>query len=236
MLTIRGGDIAELSALLAQDPGMATARLVGKDGGSRTALHVVTDWPGYFPRGPQSARLLLSAGADPDERTTGRGGQSGEGTETPLHWAASSDDAEVAAVLIDGGADIEAPRGSIGTPLANAVGYACWSVGRLLVERGARVEALWQAAALGLTGRLVELVEERTPLDSDEVSQAFWHACAGGQRRTADFLLEMGADINWVPDYAQGTPLDAARGEGTQRENVISWLLESGAQSGQDGR
>jgi uncharacterized protein len=42
--------------------------------------------------------------------------------QVPLHWAASSDDVDVAEVLIDAGADIEAPDGSIGTPLDNAVG------------------------------------------------------------------------------------------------------------------
>jgi hypothetical protein len=31
-------------------------------------------------------------------------------------------------VLIDGGADLEAPGGSIGTPLENAIGYACLGV------------------------------------------------------------------------------------------------------------
>jgi hypothetical protein len=46
------------------------------------------------------------------------------GSETPLHYAASSDDLEVAEALIDGGADLEVPGGSIGTPLDNAVGYA----------------------------------------------------------------------------------------------------------------
>jgi hypothetical protein len=28
-------------------------------------LHLVTDWPGYFPSGPQIVRLLIDAGADP---------------------------------------------------------------------------------------------------------------------------------------------------------------------------
>jgi hypothetical protein len=31
----------------------------------------------------------------------------------------------VASALIDGGASVEAPDGSIGTPLDNAIGYAC---------------------------------------------------------------------------------------------------------------
>jgi hypothetical protein len=62
-----------------------------------------------------------------------------------------------------------------------------------------------------------------------EVSQAFWHACAGGQRRTAQFLLTRGADLTWGPDYAHGTPLDAASELSTRPENVISWLREPGA-------
>ena len=40
---------------------------------------------------------------------------------------------------VDGGADIDATGASIGggTPLDDAVGYGCWRVARLLVERGA---------------------------------------------------------------------------------------------------
>ena len=60
----------------------------------------------------------IAAGADPGDRGQAR-------SETPLHWAASSDDAEVAEALIDAGADVHGPQGSIGTPLANAIGYAC---------------------------------------------------------------------------------------------------------------
>ena len=64
---------------------------------------------------------------------------------------------------------------------------------------------------------------------SQQVSQAFWHACSGGQRRAAEYLMGRGADLNWAPDYARGTPLDAATGEGTQRENLIGWLRQHGA-------
>ena len=58
--------------------------------------------------------MLVGAGADPNARSPG--------DETPLHWAASSDDSGVADALIERGADVNAPDGSIGTPLANAVG------------------------------------------------------------------------------------------------------------------
>ncbi|HEY2428726.1 MAG TPA: ankyrin repeat domain-containing protein, partial [Acidimicrobiales bacterium] len=133
---IHAGDVTGLRRLLAEHPELASAPLGGRYK-RRTPMHVVADWPGYFPNGPEVVRVLAEAGADPN---VGEPGQ-----ETPLHWAASSDDAHVAAALIDAGADIDVPDGSIGTPLANAVGYGCWDVARLLVARGARVDEPWQA-------------------------------------------------------------------------------------------
>src|SRR6202035_3555149 len=173
--------------------------------------------------GPEIVRLLIDAGADPNALTAGQDSP-GPGDETPLHYAASSDDVDVAEALIDGGADIEIPDGSIGTPLDTAVGYACWHVARLLVSRGARVDKAWHAAALGMLARLDVILGSDPP--AEQVSQAVWHACAAGQRRAAEYLLSRGADLNWEPDYARGTPLDSADGLGTRQENVISWLRE----------
>ena len=227
-LAVHAGDVEAIRRLLRDDPALASARLTGKDGSSTTPLHLVTDWPGYFPNGPEIARLLIGAGADTEARTEGRAGDTDPG-ETPLHYAASSDDADVAEALIEGGADIEAPDGSIGTPLDNAVGYGCWHVARLLVARGAWVDKAWHAAALGMLGRLDEVLGDDPP--AEIVSQAFWHACAGGQRRAAEYLLGRGADLGWEPDYAQGTPLDTASGLSTRQENVITWLRGLGAPS-----
>jgi uncharacterized protein len=233
-LAVRAGDVDTIRRLLHSDPDLATARFRGRNDGSSAALHFVTDWPGYFPNGPQTVRLLLDAGADPNALTTSRGTQSSQGSETPLHYAASTDDVDVAEALIDGGADLEVPDGSIGTPLDNAVGYACWHVARLLVARGARVDKAWHAAALGMLARLAEILGS-DPL-AEDVSQAFWHACAASQRRAAEYLLSRGADINWEPDYAEGTPLDTVGGESTRQQNVITWLKEQGARSGSPTR
>ncbi|HJQ48450.1 MAG TPA: ankyrin repeat domain-containing protein [Amycolatopsis sp.] len=220
-VAIRAGDVERLSALLRAHPDLAGCRLGGPARG-RTPLHVVSDWPGYFPNGPLIAELLITAGADVDARPNGG--------ETPLHWAASSDDAAVARVLIDGGADVEAPDGSIGTPLDNAVGYGCWNVARLLVERGARVEKLWHAAALGMLDRLEDLVAHGAPTQ-DALNQALWHACAGGQRRAAERLVALGADVTFTPEYGRGTLIDIASSHGTQLANLIEWLGGLGLRS-----
>lgn len=224
---IHGGDLDALGRLVAERPQLASARMIGRkglEGGWRTPLHAAADWPGYFPGAPAAVALLIEAGADPNDDT------GGARPETPLHWAASSDDVDVAVALIDGGAELETPGGSIGTQLDNAIGYACWNVARLLVARGARVDKLWHAAALGMVGRIEQLLAD-DPEASFGVSQAFWHACAGGQRRAAQYLLGQGADLNWIPEYAEGTPLDAASSLGTRQENVLTWLREQGATS-----
>jgi len=231
LVGVRAGDVELIRHLLSEHPDLARARFAAR-GGTSTALHFVTDWPGYFPNGPDIVKVLIGAGADPNALTTGGGSETpGPGSETPLHYAASSDDVDVAAALIDGGADLDTPDGSIGTPLDNAVGYACWHVARLLVTRGARVDKLWHAGALGMLDRLDDLLVSE--IDPELISQGFWHACVAGRRRAAERLLSAGADLNWEPDYAQGTALDAATGLGTQQSNVVEWLQSIGARSAQ---
>ena len=88
-----------------------------------------------------------------------------ESVETPLHWAASSDDVAVLDDLLDGGADIEAPGAVFtgGTAMTDAVVFAQWSAARRLLERGATT-TIWQAAALGLLDRV------RTQADSESLN------------------------------------------------------------------
>ena len=225
---IRAGDIGTLSRLLAEHPALVTTRIAGETGSdagaaaSRTLLHIVTDWPGHLPNGRAMVGALVGAGADVNARFVG------PHQETPLHWAASCDDVEVLDALLDHGADIEAPGAVVagGTPLADAVAFGQWNAARRLIARGART-TLWQAAALGLMDRIVEGVDGREPTP-DEVTQAFWLACHGGQRQAAEYLLGRGADINWV-GYDALTPIDAARRSGA--DALVEWLLGRGARS-----
>jgi ankyrin repeat protein len=219
VIAIRTGELDTVRRLLDEVPGLA-GRALGVAGG-RTPLHVAADWPGYFPDAPTTVRVLLDAGADPNVRGSAEKG------ETPLHWAASSDDLDVADALIAGGADLEVPGGSIGTPLDNAIGYGCWNVARRLVERGARVDKLWHAAALGLLGRLDQLLDAVPPPSTKDIDEAFWQACSGGQLRAAKRLLGAGANAGFRPGYAQETSaLDAAGASGTRRQLLVSWLRD----------
>src|SRR5260370_10720837 len=72
-LAVHGGDVEAIRRLLQADPALASARLVRKDDSSTTPLHLVTDWPGYFPGGPDIVRPLVSAAPDPNARPAPRG-------------------------------------------------------------------------------------------------------------------------------------------------------------------
>jgi len=221
LAAIRTGDLPSLQGILAEQPALASA-IIGEGAKSRTPLHVATDWPGHFPNGAAIVAALIDAGADPNVRREGV-----EYPETPLHWVASSDDVEIFDVLMKAGADIEAIGGSIGggTPLDNAVGYGQWQIARRLVECGARTK-LWHVAALGLMSQ-VEAYFADSPPTCLQVTEAFYQACEGDQQRAAEYLLERGADINWIPAWGKGTALDRARRRNSP--DLVQWLLSRGA-------
>jgi ankyrin repeat protein len=148
--------------------------------------------------------------------------------ETPLHWAASSNDVDALDALLEAAADIEAPGAVFygGTPLADAVGFGQWQAARHLIEHGART-TLWQAAALGLRARIRDCFPDRARPAAEDVNAAFWYACRGGQFNAAIFLLHERADLNWIPKGEKQTPLDAARLGGAA--DLVKWLHTHGA-------
>jgi uncharacterized protein len=223
---IHTGDVDQLQALLEQDPALATSRIVDGSGVKRSLLHIVADWPGHFPNGPQIAALLIEHGADVNARV-GHPKQT-ESAETPLHWAASSDDVPLIDALLDGGADIEAPGAVFtgGTPMSDAVVFAQWNAANRLLARGATT-TLWQSAALGLLDRVREHFTGDVPPTSQEVTNAFWNACRGGQQPVAEFLLSHDADVNWI-GHDHKTPLEVARE--SSAADLVSWLRSQGAQ------
>lgn len=224
---VRTGDLPTLQRLMSEHSGLATARLADHEGASRTLLHIATDWPGHFPNCAATVAALVAAGADVNARLWG------PHEETPLHWAASTDDVEALDALLDAGADIEAPGAVIagGTPLTDARAFKQWAAARRLVERGANT-SLTDAAALGLMDRVENFFAAIEPPPPDEINGAFWNACYASQQGAAEYLLSRGADINWVPPWQQLTPLDVA--EGDKAAELARWLRERGAKSAAD--
>jgi uncharacterized protein len=211
---IQAGDVATLTRLLSEHPALAMARVGATEPDcqdTRTLLHIATDWPGHFPEGPATVAALVAAGADVNARM--------ESTrpphrETPLHWAASSNDVAVLDALLDAGADIEADGAVIagGTAMADATAFANWEAAHRLLARGAHT-TLWEAAALGLTDRIEAHLGADPPPSSEDLTGAFWAACHGGQRPAAALLLARGADPQWV-GWDDLTAAGAARRNG----------------------
>lgn len=252
---IRTGEVASLERLLHDDPELASARIIDERGVARTLLHIAADWPGHFPNGAKSVATLAAAGADVNAVVAQLGPHGS--SETPLHWAASSNDVDVLDALLDAGADIEAPGAVFtnGTAMSDAVIFAQWRAARRLLERGATT-TLWQAAALGLVERVRMLCDGGASRDpqanagqanagqaptaqaptaqapteqaqtEQALSNALWHACRGGQRDTAEFLLARGATLNRI-GHEHKSPLDVAQESGNA--DLVSWLVSRGA-------
>jgi ankyrin repeat protein len=148
---IRSGDVAALNLFLSQNPAAVRARIDGQ----RTLLHVATDWPGHFPNVRQTILCLVHRGADLNAPFHGRH------SETPLHWAASSDDVEALDALLDLGADIESPGSVIGggAPLSDAVAFGCWRAIRSVGTHGSppgTIRARSETVAARCNQRLLE--------------------------------------------------------------------------------
>ena len=80
-----------------------------------------------------------------------------------------------------------------------------------------------------MTDRVLGLLAAEPPT-RDDLDEAFYQACCGGQLRMAELLLARGADINATPDYSNHqTPLDMAGSTDTRRQQLVTWLRERGA-------
>ncbi len=94
-------------------------------------------------------------------------------TDWPGHY---ENGAAMVALLVDAGADIEAPGAVIagGTALSDAVAFGQWQAAHRLVERGAHTP-FREAAALGLLERIERSFASDVAPTPDDVTQAFWY-------------------------------------------------------------
>ncbi len=208
---IQTGDVSALALCLKQVDALSF-RYVDTHGTHKSLLHAATDWPGHWPGLVQSIGLLVEAGADVNARASKPDGEGA--SETPLHWAASSDDVLAIDTLIQHGADVEA-TGAVftgGTPMSDAVIFRKWAAAQALLSHGAQLTA-WQAAGVGSLSRMESLLGGT---EQQERNVALWHACRSGHADCVARLLELGAEPDWLGPMGW-TPRRAAQELGDAR-------------------
>ena len=76
--------------------------------------------------------------------------------------------------------------------------------------------------------RLQQYITRDPKPSADEITNAFWNACHGGQLEAAQYLLGHHPSLNWV-GHGGLTPLDAAARNGSQE--LVEWLRKQEARS-----
>ena len=191
------------------------------------------------------ARRLLDAGAAVDALADTYGGGSDQTTMNLLVSSAHPGAlrAPLVDVLIDHGAAVDGLEGD-GSPLMTALGFGYLAAAETLVRRGARIDNVAAAAALG---RLDE-VRGFAPTD-----QALIWAAKFGRTAVVEFLLDHGADItaseelmplHWAAAFghmdtieallARGAPLEALNDYGGTVLDSTLWFVFNGPAPGVD--
>jgi len=222
-------DLGRLSALLAEDPRAAETSMehwrdhpLGAFPLSYVAMLRYDTTTGEWRDRPGTgavAQALIDAGALVD-------GPPGD-RETPLITAASYGDAEVARVLIAGGADIDArsaeDSGGVpgGSALLHAAVFGMTDVVDVLVEAGARIDGVEVAAA---AGNVDDWLADAPP---DARVRALVMAADHERLDVIDRLVAAGTPVDATDEAFGGHPLRTAAANA--RPGSVRRLLEHGA-------
>jgi ankyrin repeat protein len=238
--TVIEGDIATLKRLLTDHPDLVRARstrVTHFDPPVHGAmlLHYVASngVEGYRQRSPMNAadvaKVLLDAGADPDALCNLYGSK----CTTMALLVSSTPPARagvqlpVLNVLIDYGASITPKgEGSWTSPIATALVFGFRDAAQTLVDRGAPVDSLADAAGLGRIDDVKRMLLSAGP---DERHRAVAMAAQLGQVEVVGLLLDAGEDPNrYNPPgtHAHSTPLHQAIAAG--HIAVVKLLVERG--------
>ena len=243
---IISGDIVALTALLREHPRLVHERSARVH--RATLLHYVSanGVEDFRQRTPANAvdiaRLLLEAGSKVDALAETYGGGSDQTTMNLLvsstHPAEAGLQSPLVELLLDFGAAINGLEND-SSPLLTAISFGYPDAAETLVRRGARLDSIIAAAALGRAelvrslldaeGRLAPSASRRAPRwlelpdDAAILSLALLAACRYGQADVVDVLLAAGVDPA-SPDRDGMTALHHAAGRPDL--GVVQRLLE----------
>jgi ankyrin repeat protein len=181
---IKAGDVAKLKTLVAEDPSLATSRSTRSH---PTLLQCLVLDGKNQPNAQEMATILIDAGAKLND---------------PLVAAGSIDNRPVAELLLDRGAAIDGTGGW--SPLEEALYWNSQNAIALLLERGAKIQNLRTAAALGRT----DLIESYFNSDGSlkpEAGKIDWpfgnlETIAGSNHDTAGTQLLADRVRSWSQD------------------------------------
>jgi ankyrin repeat protein len=172
--------------------------------------------------------------------------------KTPLHWAAEKNYRELAELLVNAGANLDAEVTWGMTPLQWAANMGSRDVAGVLLAHGARPQLnMWCAAGLGMLDVVQSFWESPNTLKpgagqtrsrdlgngkwskapppesyKELVSEAFYIASRNGHVEIARFLLEKGADVNCRGFFgAPGLHWAAINGH----KPMVEFLIANGA-------
>jgi len=159
---------------------------------------------------------LLSKGADVNAR--------GYNKNTPLHV---TDDAAIARVLIDHGADLDALNAVDETPLQMAVSEENMALVNVLVAAGSKLD-FDSLVQLGRADEVAAMLEKK-PWLAKAPRTPLIVAASKGDLKMAELLLRYGADPDYADPDTGGTALYSAVQSGTVQ--VAKMLLDHGAEA-----
>ena len=244
------GDLTTLDALLATNPSLVRARSPRMH--RATLLHYVAangveDFRQKSPANAVAiARRLLTAGAEADALAETYGGGNDQTTMNLIVSSTHPDEAGVQTLLVDVLLDFGAAINGLnddGSPLMTALAFNYPAAAEALARRGARVDTVLTAAALGDVEKVRHMVLEGGTLRGDvpltapswmhlghdpraHVALALVWACRFSRAPVVELLLEKGVDANSA-DTDRMTALHWAAASG--RLELIDLLLDRGA-------
>ncbi|MDE2863210.1 MAG: ankyrin repeat domain-containing protein [Chloroflexota bacterium] len=207
------GDVAGLRSILDADPRTVRTRTEGN-----TLLEWLTQ-PGFAPPRPQVVEVLIEAGAELDRA---------------LNLAGCWNLSGLCVQLLDAGGDPSARADAGITPLESAAMHSSKEAADVLVGHGLHRPSLWLAAAAGQLESVRDWVSPDLTLrrdpgpyrpnwadvgrpegepssadDRDIIGEAFVFAALNDRRSVADYLLQIGVDVDSRP-YRNTTALHFA--------------------------
>jgi len=241
------GDLSTLREMLQRNPELARARSARDHHATLLHYTAANGHEGWRQKTPKNAvdvaRLLLDAGSEPDAIAHMYGGDATtmDMLVSSVHPHAAGVQVALVDILVDYGASLDGVEDN-SSPLMTAFRFHYPLAAEELARRGARVDNVIAAAALGRTDlvdafiaddgtlrpevRLAQVRWPRLPRDPRvHLGYALTYAATWGRREVVELMLRKGVDPSGKDDDATALHFAAAYGH----LDIVRLLVQRGA-------